>query len=189
MMDEYEILEDQLWDSFEKLRLALGLDTTVIIAHESGLEPLEDYLSIRVVDMEEVASTTGQYLHYNEITGEAGNSITTHYKIPVQITFSGKGSGGAATKVNNTIKKLSEARSIFQSNSLSPLYKSSVRRVPHFRETEWRDIFKLDITFSYAYVTTFTADYADVISFDNLVSGEKFCVNLKDKNYSCEVNE
>lgn len=186
-MDIYEVLEDQLWESFDETLKLLGENTKVIIANESGLEPVEDYLSIRVVDLKEVGSDKQQYLRHNETLNIAEGQTTTHYEIPVQITLSGEGSGGIAVKLSNNLKSLDEVRSIFRRNSLSILNKSSVRRVPHFSETKWRSVFKLDVVFSYAYKTTFSAEYADVIVIDNLVNKEKWCVNVKNKNYSCEV--
>lgn len=161
MSDIYKELEDGLVEGVSSLLTMLGETTKVIIANESGLEPKNNYVSIRVVDMQESSSNINTMAHYKEATSRAEGTILTHYKIPVQLTFSGKGSGGVANKVNNSIIKLSQSRVGFQSQGLSPMSKSKLRRVPMFRETGWRDIFKLDVVFSYAQITTYNVDYHD----------------------------
>jgi len=132
----------------------------ILYSHTNGTEPSKPYVVIQIVSANQVGRTS-----YSTLTDEDENlTIITQYEIVTQFSFCGSLAGDMAFDFNNAINNNVIMWEAFQKNKLAPLRKSTLRRLPIKRETQWIEYQNLDVTFSYAVKTTQKVDVVERIS-------------------------
>lgn len=144
--------------------------TPVIYSHQNGSEPAESYVVIQVVSLNQVGHSQHDTLT-DESTPERKISYKSFYEGVVQFTFAGSEAPSIAHDFLNSIPGNVVIREAYQKNNLAPMRKSTLRRAPQKRDTQWVEFFNVDVTFSYAVITTQTIDWVEHITID-INSGE-----------------
>lgn len=135
-------------------------DKGIIFSHGTGLEPTIPYVVIQILSTDQVGRTS-----YSTLTDEDENlTIITQYEITAQFSFCGTKAGDMAYDFNSAINNNVVMWEAFQKNNLAPLRKSTLRRLPLRRDTQWIEYENLDVTFSYAVKTTQKVDVVERIS-------------------------
>lgn len=135
-------------------------DQGIIFSHISGSEPVIPYVVIQIISTNQIGKTS-----YSTLTDEDENlTIITQYEITAQFSFCGSKAGDMAYDFNSAINNNVVMWEAFQKNSLAPLRKSTLRRLPIRRDTKWIEYQNLDVTFSYAVKTTQKVDVVERIS-------------------------
>lgn len=164
-MDIYTQIEDALQDSIRKAFITLGKPARVVISHEGGPEPTEDYVAINVLDMTQTggASKSGMAEFTNN---QAKEYAVRHYDSLVQLNFFGEGSGELAMLFHSQWKSNTPVREHFLRNKLAPRTISNMRRAPQLRDTVWVKSFAMDVRVGFAVRTIQDVDWADYVTIN-----------------------
>lgn len=176
-MDVYKKLEDSLWAATTAFMETHGLDTKVIISHESGQEPKGDYLAIQIISLNPVGSAW-KSTNLNSRLGKNISEIHDFYEILIGFRFSGDSVGGSAVLLDTMIKNSEQTRWLYQREGLSALNKMPLRRVPVLKESKWHNAFSLDVTFTYSLITEEEVDWIEKVDVLNLVNNRRTSVEL-----------
>lgn len=134
-------------------------DTLIIFSHLNGVEPSSPYVIINIVDL----SSTGRHQTSTLTNEDEELSITNTYEARVQFSFGGSYSQNMVLsfvqRIGSNPKVLEELRR----NKLGFMRKSSVRRAPQKRETEWVEFQNVDVTFSFAVNTQEVVDVVEAV--------------------------
>ena len=122
----------------------------VIINHQRGPEPKGNYGAFHITSLEQVgrdytgalASPLGDEVY--------AYKVRTEYSVTIRFTASGDDAGEYIFKLDRSLSNL-HYLDLFQLNNLSFTEKSSVRKAPKLKETDWKDYYQLDATFYFAY--------------------------------------
>lgn len=186
MENIYDKLENSLWKSTNDFIESVGMegDVRAIISHQSGLEPRGDYVAINVIHLNDIGSA------WKSSVASSGSDKTTMqihngYEALVGFRFHGDGVGLLAQQLDTMIKNSEQTRWLYQLEGLSPLNKTSLRRIPVLKETKWHNAFSLDVTFTYILLTEESVGWVDKVGIHNLTNDDKSCVSLTNKE-NCE---
>lgn len=146
-MTIYSDLRDKIYDS-----LALVMPSTEIIqAFNNGPEPTTPYV---VYDVGMNNQVGREYISsFADVDGK--QQIISQFEPRIRIEFIGKQDGeadfAAAQLAEDFYFKLeyTSVQEAFLKNSLSYMRKSSLRRVPKKRETDWYMCYQMDVFFGY----------------------------------------
>lgn len=143
-MSIYEDLRVKLYDS-----LALIFPTTTIIhAYSNGPEPVSPYITF---DISNVKQEGQEYVStYANTLGE--QQIVSNYECRIRLEFGGVSDDFRAAELANdfyfTVDH-KQTQETFLKNSLSYMRKSSIRKIPKKRETNWYMCYQIDLYFGY----------------------------------------
>lgn len=118
---------------------------TAIFSHQNGLEPAGSYVTISILSVEQQGhhSTSSLTNTVEELT------VSVAYEVMVQFSFVGSASGDMAYSFNQRINNNPLVFQELAKNKLGVLRKSTVRRAPQKRDTQWVEYHNMDVTFSY----------------------------------------
>lgn len=144
----------------------------VIFSHQNGPEPAESYLTISILSQEQ----QGRHSTATLTNEDKELSVKASYEVLVQFSFFGSLSGDAANefihKINNNPRTLEE----LTKNKLGVMRKTSLRRSPQKRDTQWIEAFNLDVTFNYILNTDQLVDVVDAVLLEDVYSGDTFTI-------------
>jgi hypothetical protein len=157
-MSIYSDLREKLYDS-----LALVFPSNQIIqAYSNGPEPVTPYV---IFDIGSVKQEGQEYVSsFTDMTGN--QQVASHYTCRVRIEFAGKSDDfRAADLANDFFYKIdtTPVQEVFLKNALSYMRKSSVRKVPKKRETDWYMFYQIDLYFGYQVESYQNVDVIDSV--------------------------
>lgn len=131
---------------------------TTIIAYSNGFENVTPYCFIDMIIDEQV----GREETSGALSEDGKLYITEHYIARVRLIFVGKDtdSNHGGNMAKQVMKYLTTPQGLqdLETNGLSLLNKTSIKKVPKLRETSWYDSYVADITVAYQIVDTQTFD-------------------------------
>lgn len=162
-MEIYTQLEDSLYESITKAFEVSGKSLEVTQSHDNGVEPLEDYVSINVLELtrQGQASKSGMA---EFSAGIAKEYAVQSYEALVQLNFFGENSPNHASWFHSQYKGNTVIREWFLRNKLAPRTISSMRRAPQLRDSVWVKSFAMDIRVGWAVQTVQDVDWADFVT-------------------------
>lgn len=131
----------------------------IIFSHTGGTEPSTPYVVIQIVKVNQEGRTS----YSSAASDDEKLTIVNHYKITAQFSFIGTLAGDMAYDFNNAITNNVVMWEAFQKYNLTPVEKSTLRRVPALRNTTWIEYENLDVVFTYAVKTTQAVDIVERI--------------------------
>lgn len=170
----YEPILDSIYDSFDRMLKALGHNKTkVVFSNYNNIEPKDTYLIIDPTDIKQIGRRDE-----SSLVSCPTETITTstHYVACLKITAFGKGAGNLGTHIHSSITNTRTAFDELHKNRLAVLKKSSLRRNPQLRETEWIDAFVFDLDLTFSIYTRYTYDWVEYIT----VNGEIFKIPYRE---------
>jgi hypothetical protein len=147
-------------------------DVPVLFSHSNGPEPAESYVVINIVDLASIGKQSSSTL----TDTQEQLTIINNYEVRAQFSFCGSLSGDMVMSFVQRIGANPLVHQEARRNNLGFMRKSSIRRAPQKRETQWVEFQNLDVTFSYAVRTDQLIDVIDTVILQNEVSGEIFTV-------------
>lgn len=145
-------------------------NSKVIFSHVNGIEPVGSYVVINILNVtQQGRGMVGTLLGATEVKTL---SISAAYEVQAQFSFVGKDSGDISHdfhhRLNNPITLEAATR-----NSLGVMRKSSVRRAPQKRDTQWVEYHNMDVTFSYIANSKQQIDWVEAVVIEqNISDGE-----------------
>lgn len=170
-MTIYADMRDAVYQGTVEVFNQIGLPTTtVIFSHQSGPEPSSPHCVIQIVIVDQVGRT-----EYSTLTDDATPTkhlqIKSTYEVQVQFTFGGSTAPELGHEFLNALRNNVVITEAFQKNNLAPMRKSSLRRAPQKREAEWIEFLNMDVTFSYAVMTTQDIDWVEHVTLKDANDG------------------
>lgn len=144
----------------------------VIFSHSNGTEPAESYVVINILSIEQQGHNSTSTLT-NE---DEELSITASYEVLAQFSFCGSLSGDASHSFNQRINNNHLVFEELGRYNLGVLRKSTIRRAPQKRDTQWVEFHNMDVTFSYNVVTQQLVDVIESVIMEDVLTGEIFTI-------------
>lgn len=134
-------------------------DKYIIFSHVSGVEPINPYVVINILSIEQL----GRHSTSTLTNTDKELLIQVAYEVNVQFTFCGSSSGDMAQSFTQRINNNPLSLEALKANKLSVLRKSNIRRNPRLRDTKWVEYLNQDVVFSYIVQTKQVVDWVDGI--------------------------
>ncbi len=149
-------------------------DNKVIIGNSNGQEPINPYISLRVIRNTPVGSA------YNDtqLSSDGMMSTRVNYEALVQFSFTSTDEEAAADLAYTFVQYINtpRTREVFRRNNLGKTNISSVRNVAYKRETVWTQYYNVDVTFVYATITRQEMTPITAVELTEEISGTVFVV-------------
>lgn len=143
-MNIYTSLQNNVYDSLA----TLFPDTTIVQAYTNGPEPRSPYI---VFDLYSVKQQGQEYIEtFTSIEGR--QQIYSHYSCLIRLEFAAPTQDFRAAELANElyfIVDYTTSQEVFLKNNLSYLRKSSIRKIPKKRDTDWWMFYQIDLHFGY----------------------------------------
>ncbi|MNQ88810.1 hypothetical protein D3C85_1040910 [compost metagenome] len=155
----------------------------VIFSHQNAPEPSVPYcvinpLIINQIGRSEISTFTDDGYWVEDFDGDTtytGDEVfeatafkSLHYKITyesqIQFTFAGSNAEDLAFYFHNAVCNNRTISFVYRKNGLSPMRKSTLRRSPQKRDTQWVDFWNVDVTFLYTVITKQDVDWVDSLT-------------------------
>lgn len=152
----------------------------VILSHQNAPEPSIPYcvinpLIVNQIGRTEISTLTDDGYWVEDMDGGinySGNQVfqaeqfkslyyKTTYEAQIQFTFAGSNAEDLAFYFHNSVCNNRTISFVYRKNGLSPMRKSTLRRSPQRRDTQWVDFWNVDVTFLYAVITKQDVDWID----------------------------
>lgn len=144
----------------------------VIYSHSNGTEPVETYVSINILDIQQIGHhSTPALTRANEIL-----DVRVAYEVMVQFSFFGSLAGDAAHSFTQRINNNPQVFEELSKQKLGVMRKTTLRRNPQKRDTKWVEAFNMDVTFSYILNTPQLVDTVEIVVLQDEYSGDVFTV-------------
>lgn len=169
----YEVIEASLYDSVREVLDNLGYQKVpVVYANQNVLEPSKTYCVINILDFVQNGYRDEGTFISQDPSQEDPNVLDTisHYSIPTQFSFIGESAGNVSHDFRHNTINNRKAYESFMKRNFGLLQRSSLRKAPQLRETEWVAGFNMDISFSFAIHTRQSYDWVEFIN----INGEVF---------------
>lgn len=140
----------------------------IVFSHRNGAEPAESYVVINVVAIEQIG------LGYKSTLTNELEELTLQgsYEVRVQFSFCGSESQEMASTFTQRIGNNPVIHEEFSRYGLGYMRKSSIRRAPQKRETEWVEYQNIDVTFSYTVSTQQVVDVIEAVVLEDVTTGD-----------------
>lgn len=140
----YTQLRESIYDS-----LALIFPTTTIVqAYDNGPEAVTPYIVFDVMSVKQ----EGQEYIPTLVDDDGTQQVITHNTARITLEFVANSSNFEAADLANDFYfqiDYTNTQEIFLRNNLSYMRKSSVRKIPKKRETDWYMCYQIDLYFGY----------------------------------------
>lgn len=144
----------------------------IIYSHSNGTEPAETYVSINILDIQQIGHhSTPALTTANEVL-----DTRVFYEVMVQFSFFGSLAGDASHSFTQRINNNPLIFEQLNRNKLGIMRKSTLRRAPQKRDTKWVEAFNFDVTFNYIINTAQEVDVVEVVILQDEYSGDVFTV-------------
>jgi len=141
----------------------------IIFSHLNGPEPTSSYVIINIL-----SATQKGRSYVSTLTNELGElAYIADYEISVQFAFCGNLSGEMAHSFSHKLGGNPVVRESLARNNLGYLRKSSIRRSPQRRETEWVEYNNMDVTFSYTVSSLQLVDVIEHVLLKDNTTGDE----------------
>lgn len=170
-MSLYSDLEQAIRNT-AKLALRQYPTTRVMFSHNNTTEPDESYVVINILEIRQIGrhSTTSKL--------DSNNTLSTQvsYEVMVQFSFLGSLSAEMSHEFTQRLNNNYLVLDSMKKNKVKMMRKSSVRRIPQLRDTEWVDNFNIDVTFSYIGLTQDVVDIIEAVVVEDVRADKTFRV-------------
>lgn len=159
-MDFYESFENAIYDSLE----AMFPLTTIIFAHDNAPENVTPYITIQVIDLDNVGREEIETL----VTTDDKRQIVKHYESKVIIKFVGDESkqvlAGSLASDFEFFLDSPAVQDTLSRNNLSLMRKSRISRIPAKWDTAFYMVYSIDVYFAFSVVARQDSDYINVVN-------------------------
>lgn len=140
----------------------------IIFSHVNGSEPANPYVVINVLGIEQI----GRHSTSTLTDPSEGNilNVRVSYEITVQFSFCGSTAGDMAQSFTQRINNNPFSFSALNQEKLSVMRKSSIRRIPQKRDTQWVEYFNQDVVFTYTINTEQSIDWVEAVVIEDTIS-------------------
>lgn len=169
-MSIHSVTEDNLYDATRKVLDTLGFTSvSVVFSNENALEPSKTYCVINILDIQQRGyRDEGTYLTPNPDDADSPFlEFIVHYTVLTQFSFIGLSAGDAGMDFRHNLVNNRKCVDIYRAYNFGMLEKSSLRRAPQMRETNWVDGYNMDINLSFAVNTKQVTDWVDTIAVND----------------------
>ena len=143
-MSVYEDLRDKVYDSL----FALFPTTPLVNAYSNGPEEASPYI---VFDLSNIKQEGQEYVStHSDVFGT--QQIVQTFTFRLRLEFVGEGDDFTAASLAEEFYRIIDytpTNELFQRNGMSYFRKSSIRKVPKKRETDWWMFYQVDLYFGY----------------------------------------
>ena len=139
----------------------------IIFSHLSGAEPNTPYVVINILGIEQ------QGKHSTSTLSDPTQNtlyIRASYEITVQFSFCGSTAGDMAQSFTQRINNNPFSFSALNQEKLSVMRKSTIRRAPQKRDTQWVEYFNQDVVFTYTINTKQPIDWVEAVVVEDAIS-------------------
>lgn len=143
-MNIYTSLQNSVYDSLA----TLFPNTTIVQAYTNGPEPKSPYI---VFDLYSVKQQGQEYVE-TYVTPDGLQQIYSHYSCLIRLEFAAPTQDFRAAELANEMYfkvDYTTSQEVFLRNNLSYLRKSSIRKIPKKRDTDWWMFYQIDLHFGY----------------------------------------
>lgn len=170
-MSLYSDLEQAIRNT-AKLALIEYPTTRVMFSHNNTTEPDESYVVINILEIRQIGR------HSTSSKLDSNNTLSTQvsYEVMVQFSFLGSLSPEMSHEFTQRLNNNYLVLDSMKKNKVKMMRKSSVRRIPQLRDTEWVDNFNIDVTFSYIGLTQDVVDIIEAVVVEDVRAEKTFRV-------------
>lgn len=136
----------------------------IIFSHVNGSEPANPYVVINVLGIEQIGKHSTSTLA--DPTQNIVN-VRASYEITVQFSFCGSTAGDMAQSFTQRINNNPLSFESLNREKLSVMRKSTIRRAPQKRDTQWVEYFNQDVVFSYIINTQQVVDWVEAVVIES----------------------
>lgn len=144
----------------------------IIFSHTGGSEPAESYVAIQIVDIRQ--SGRGYVSTLTNVDEEL--TIQGNYLITAQFSFCGSQSLEMSSVFTQRVGNNPIIHQEFSKYGLGYMNKTTIRRAPQKRETEWVEYQNIDVTFSYTVSTQQVVDVIEAVVLEDVTTGDTFVI-------------
>lgn len=139
----------------------------IIFSHVNGSEPVNPYVVINVLGIEQ----NGKH-STSTLANPSQNilNIRASYEITVQFSFCGSTAGDMAQSFTQRINNNPLSFESLNREKLSVMRKSTIRRAPQKRDTQWVEYFNQDVVFTYTLNTEQPVDWVEAVVIEDAVN-------------------
>lgn len=170
-MSLYSDLEQAIRNT-AKLALTQYPTTRIKFSHDNATEPAQSYVVINILEMRQIGR------HSTSSKLDSSNTLSTQvsYEVTVQFSFLGSLSAEMSHEFTQRLNNNYLVLDSMKKNKVKMMRKSSVRRIPQLRDTEWVDNFNIDVTFSYIGLTQDIVDIIEAAVLEDVIADKTFKV-------------
>ena len=140
----------------------------IIFSHVNGSEPSTPYVVINILGIEQQGKhVTSPLLD----SSQTFVNVRAAYEITVQFSFCGSTAGDMAQSFTQRINNNPLSLESLTREKLSVMRKSTIRRAPQKRDTQWVEYFNQDVVFAYVINTEQPIDWVETVIVDNEYTG------------------
>ncbi len=139
----------------------------IIFSHVNGNEPVNPYVVINVLGIEQIGKHSTSTL---ADPSENILNIRASYEITVQFSFCGSTAGDMAQSFTQRINNNPLSFESLNREKLSVMRKSTIRRAPQKRDTQWVEYFNQDVVFTYTLNTEQPIDWVEAVVIEDAVN-------------------
>lgn len=169
-MSVFISLRDAIYDSFSSVLPGVQF----VQAYSNHPELVTPYATFNIMPISQAgreSSEGGGGLAYEVgTTNTYAQETLAHFVVKVQVEFIGKADAedAAATLADDFffLTNTPQSQEFFMKNNLSYLRKSSMRRVPRKRETDWYIAYQFDVFFGYQVVRQQAVDIIERVELE-----------------------
>lgn len=143
-----------------------------ISSHGNGSEPAESYGVYNILSIEQQGHSTTSTLTREDETLDYSGA----FEVMVQFSFLGSQAGEIVHVFTQRINSSPWVLEEQNRNKLGFMRKSSVRRAPQKRDTQWIEAFNVDVTFLYIVNTNELVDVIESVVILDEITGEIYTV-------------
>ena len=163
-MSFYNKLQDALYDSTKAILAKIGdPNTKVLFSHENIREPDDTYCLINNIKRVQ-HGRRDETAFVTVVDGVGTSEFIAHYSLDIKLSFIGRDAEDVANDFQHNAKNNRSCLIEWERQNLGLLYVSDVRSVPQKRDTQWVDMFNMDIRLSFALSTIHEEDWIEKIT-------------------------
>lgn len=136
----------------------------VFFSHTNGSEPANPYMVINILGIQQIGK------HSTSTLADPTQNIVSvraSYEITVQFSFCGSTAGDMAQSFTQRINNNPLSFESLNREKLSVMRKSTIRRAPQKRDTQWVEYFNQDVVFSYIINTQQVVDWVEAVVIES----------------------
>ena len=139
----------------------------VFFSHTNSSEPASPYMVINILGIQQIGK------HSTSTLADPSQNILNirvSYEISVQFSFCGSTAGDMAQSFTQRINNNPLSFESLNREKLSVMRKSTIRRAPQKRDTQWVEYFNQDVVFTYTLNTEQPVDWVEAVVIEDAVN-------------------
>lgn len=152
-MSIFTQIQDNLYDAVHNAISVLGYPNVVVVFSSKNVrEPSQTYCLINILDIEQQGfRDEGTFLKDDASDPEKGYlEFIAHYFLQVRFSFIGASADIIASEFKHNIPNNRACIDEFRKLNWGILNRSGVRRIPQPRDTQWVEMFNMDMNLSFS---------------------------------------